>query len=581
MESEESFTFAGCSRGYNSPVLRPWLLAASIALALPSAAQSPLTSEEGVEDYPSFSPDGLRLAYAASEVGDVFGGDWDVWLVALDSGERRNLTEGHDGDDRFPSFSPDGASLSFWSDREGGGYFVLSLDDASLRRLDTSASYASGPAVWLAEGRLAAVVRGDDGPAVELVSLAGGVEASFPLDGVSTRRFDLSASPDGRYLAYVDGSSLTASVTRLFVLDRESGRCTPVTDGASNDWSPFWSPSGDELWYVSNRSGPRDVYALSMDAGRPASPPRAVTTGRSVRHAALSPDGRSLVTSRGGTVAGIWRAPVLDRPARWDDAEPVIEDDAYVEFIGLSPDGTKLVTTSDASGNPDLWIVDLATGAHEQRTDDPTPDWGPSWSPDGERIAFYAYRSGNRDVWMLDVDRGDARQLTRDPAADMYPEFSPDGETLVFYSVRSGNRDVWTMPANGGDARQLTDHPGDDLFPQFFPDGERVLFHSDRDGVGRMWSKAHGSDAAEPVTDGPARFARFSPDGTKLFFTGWGDRLGNLYERELESGRERAVTDLKGRPGNLGSYVLATDGASLYFAWERNLGDLYLERIEP
>ena len=70
------------------------------------------------------------------------------------------------------------------------------------------------------------------------------------------------------------------------------------------------------------------------------------------RHVVLVSPTTLMVTLR--TVANIWRVPWLEkRTARFSDAEAITEDEAYVEFISLSRDGTKLVTTSDASGNPD------------------------------------------------------------------------------------------------------------------------------------------------------------------------------------------------------------------------------------
>ena len=405
-----------------------------------------LTSGEGVEDYASFSPDGRFIAYAASTVGDVFGGDWDVWLLDVESGERRNLTAAHEGDDRFPSFSPDGDSIAFWSDRDGGGYYVIALEESATTRLETAPSFASGPAIWSTDGLTVAVVaRDDDGLFLD------SAEGRLPLAGKSTRRFDLSRSRDARYFAYVDGSSLTANVTQLFVLDVASGESVAVTDGWSNDWSPSFSPDGASLYFVSNRGGKRDVWKQPLTGGRPEGEPVAITRDVGIRHAVVSPDGKRLVYSRGQTVANVWRVPWLEaRPATWSDAEAVTEDDAYVEFISLSSDGEELVTTSDARGNPDLWIVDVSSREHRQLTTEPTPDWGPAFSPDGEQVAFYAYRSGNRDVWVMPASGGDPRQLTDHPAADMYPVFSPDGRELAFYSVRTGNRDVWVMSGERG-----------------------------------------------------------------------------------------------------------------------------------
>lgn len=577
---------AGASCKILRAVMRSFAALALVALAVrcaPAPEAEPPGAPELVEDYPAFSPDGRRLAFAASEKGDVFGGHWDVFLLDVEAGDRRRLTT-HPGDDRFPSFSPSGEELAFWSDRDGGGYFRVALEGDGVRRVGGSPSFASGPAVWSPRGdELALVVRGASGVALEIVSAASNERlALLPLAGDSTRRFDLSGSPDGRFFAFVDGSSLTAHVTTIYVLDRTTGESVAVTDGWTNDWSPFWSPDGASLFFVSNRGGSRDLWRQAISGSRPRGAPERVTEGLSLRHASLSPSGERLAVSRGGTAANVWRAPLLpDRPARWEDAEPITTGDAFVEYLSLSPDGEHLVTTSDASGNPDLWIVDVDDGEARRLTDDPTPDWGPSWSADGAWIAFYAYRSGNRDLWVLPAAGGEAHQITTNPAADMYPHGSPDGTELVFYSVRSGNRDLWLVPFSGGEARQLTDDPGDDLFPIWSPTGDRIAFFSDRDGTGRIWGIDPRTGATEPLSEGPGRFARFTPDGARLLFTGWAERLGNVFERDLASRVERPVTDLAGRPGNLGSYALDTDGRWLYFTWERSQGRLSIRPAPP
>ena len=72
-----------------------------------------VTSAAGVETYPTWSPDGGRIAY---EGGGGFGGvsgNWDIWVSQLGGGEPVNLTEDHKEHDRFPSWSPDGGRIVF------------------------------------------------------------------------------------------------------------------------------------------------------------------------------------------------------------------------------------------------------------------------------------------------------------------------------------------------------------------------------------------------------------------------------------------------------------------------------------
>ena len=72
------------------------------------------------------------------------------------------------------------------------------------------------------------------------------------------------------------------------------------------------------------------------------------------------------------------------RRATWSDAQQLTFDDALVEFLDVSPDGTRLAVSSDRSGNQDLWTLPTLGGEMQPLTDHPTPDWDPSWSPDGK-----------------------------------------------------------------------------------------------------------------------------------------------------------------------------------------------------
>ena len=83
-----------------------------------------VTSVVGVEDYPTWAPDGSRLAYESNR-----SGNWDIWLTQLGGREAVNLTAGHEGQDRYPSWSPDGRVIAFLSERDGnwGLYTVSAL----------------------------------------------------------------------------------------------------------------------------------------------------------------------------------------------------------------------------------------------------------------------------------------------------------------------------------------------------------------------------------------------------------------------------------------------------------------------
>ena len=278
-------------------------------------------------------------------------------------------------------------------------------------------------------------------------------------------------SPGGRNFAYV-AAAPNAEITQLWVIASARGESTAVTDGFTNVWSPSWSADGSTLFFVSNRAGTMDLWQQHIGRdGKPEGEPEPVASGLEIRSASFSPDGSKLAYTRGRWVANLWRIPILsDRLTTWADAEQVTSDNAYIQFVDVSPGGKRLVLSSDRAGNQDLWIVPSDGGVMTPLTTDPTPDWDPRWSPDGKEVVFWAYRSGNRDIWTMPAAGGPAHQITTHPSVDVYAAWSHDGTQITFDSWRSGNRDIWIVDARGGEPRQLTTDPAADITGAWSPD---------------------------------------------------------------------------------------------------------------
>lgn len=78
----------------------------------------------------------------------------------------------------------------------------------------------------------------------------------------------------------------------------------------------------------------------------------------------------------------------------------------------------------------------------------------------GSRILFTSNRSGNWDIWIINFDGGGIQQLTDDPAIDGMAVGSPDGQSIAFVSNRGGVWSVWVMNTDGGNPRKLFDIGG-------------------------------------------------------------------------------------------------------------------------
>ena len=529
---------------------------------------SQVTTAIEVEDYPTLSPDGEMVAYERGPRENR-----DIWVSQIGEGQPTNRTADHAGHDQHPSWSPDGRRIAFWSDRDGGGIYVMPVLSGAPRRVVRTG--LQGRPQWSPDGTEIAVYRvdEDDVPFIEIVSVEDGSSHRVPMPGTQTlARSDMSWSPDGRFIAYQDGSH-GWEVNGIWLVRVDDGEAFALTDGRTYDLSPTWSADSRSVYYVSNRGGSRDLWRQRIeDDGEPTGPAEPMTAGVGMTNVSMSIDGTRLAYMRGGTVSNVWRAPILaDRMATWDDAEQITFDTAFIAHFGLSPDGQRLAVSSDRAGNLDIWVLPAGGGELQPVVTDPSPDWGGQWSPGGDDLVFWSHRTGSREIWTIPVSGGAARQLTSLETEVWFPTWSPDGNTIAFQRGVAGTRfavtGLWTVPASGGEPRQITSGGNN---PSWSPDGEWIAFS----GGGIHLVRPTGEDRSTLLTDGGA--AAWSPDGATIYFSRnntTGARR-DVWSVSVEDVSERQITNLSGRRGQMGRY--RTNAHYVYFTWQEDLGDIWV-----
>ena len=538
----------------------------------------------GVEDYPTWSPDGRTIAYGSNETGN-----WDIWVKQPGGGPAVNRTADFTGDDMYPSWSPDGRQIALWSDRDGGGYYLMSSIGGGLQRIAANPSTGSvfhSPPDWSMDGsELAYVIYETDGsrlePWLEIITIVTQTTRRTRLPGPSPTRLDLTRSPDGRHVAYLDSGSQYGDISQLFVSNLSDGTSVSLSDGRTNIKSPRWSRDGRYLYFVSNQGGTSDVWRQPMlENGKPNGPAERITTAVGISHIAFTADGKRLAYSQGRAVANVWRVPVRgdkDKPPTWAEAEQITFDLAFIEFMDVSRDGRQLAFSSDRAGNHDIWVMPVgSSGQLRQLTFNIEPDWDPDWSPDALTIAFYSFRTGDREIYTLPAAGGSATQLTRSNGLDATPEWSPNGKELTFRTERSGNSDIRVIPSTGGEERTITADTTYDFSPGWSPDGLFLAFTAwmpQGSQIRRV--RAQGGES-ERLSTGPVGTMQWSPDGNRIYFMGADERAGNVWALSLKDRREFPVTNLSGRRGSLGFQSPSTDGKYLYFPWRDDIGDVWV-----
>jgi Tol biopolymer transport system component len=548
---------------------------------------SPLTTATGLEQDPSWSPDGTRIAYASNETGNM-----DIWVRQITAGQRLNLTKDYQGYDGKPAWSPDGEWIAFVSERNGGGIFLIpALGGIPKRVLSVpfapSLSYigAIPPVCWSPDVRyLAYAVAGS----LFTIPASGGIPVSVPLPptGLTVGYSEPDWSPNGERIVCTGFVAVGVSTSQIWSVRHDGNDPLPVTLGKAFDSNPIWSPDGKQLFFLSDRGGSRDVWWLPVDdRGMPTGPARALTAGVGVGAIALSRDGSKLAYTKVVERSNIWSIPVVpDRTLTLEDAVMVTSENNYIELISISPDGKWIAFDSNRSGNQDIWIMRKDGSELRQLTTNAAHDWVGSWSPDGKQIAFQSLRRGNRDLYVMPVAGGAITPLTNHPAEDFIPAWSPDGEKIAFASNRSGNMDVWIIPSHGGEPTQLTFHEAQDFLVRWSPDGKQLALGSKRTGRCELFLlPAEGGD---PVQLTHGAWSEISPrfwsaDGRTIFAYGQGgpgNAGANLWAISVLDGSARALMDFRNSLKEP-AHWLASDGEWIYFPlWER-IGDLWMAEL--
>jgi Tol biopolymer transport system component len=492
------------------------------ATAMPRLTQ--LTTAEGIEESPAFSPDGRALAYAAES-----GGRRKIFLRSLSSGESRRLTSG-DFDDVQPAWSQDGKSVLFVRSRE---------PRAKLEPGDVFGWYTGGD-VWqidVASGRELRLVENAFNPSVSPDGSRIAVDASWAgprrIWTVDTRGLnaqqmttDVSEavahyrprwSPDGRKIVFQNQESTKFDVRMADVRTKE---IEWVTNDVPRDIHPAWSSDGRFIYFSSDRGGGLNLWRIPVSAeGKTSGKAQQVTTGAGQDvDTAVSRDGKRLAFTILKINADLWRVPVSPETGKPDDEPREVVATTREDSRGAwSSDGRQIAFNSDRAGDMNIWIAPVEGVAARQLTRGPGGDFQPNWSPDGSRIAFFSSRSGNADIWTVDVASGKLAQLTRAPSIEINPFFSPNGTSIAYQSDETGRSEVWMMRADGSGPRRLTGVGAGGHFLRWSADGTSVFFRCLCGGQPRVMSVPVDGGEPKPTAQvAGGSHISFSPDASKI-----------------------------------------------------------------
>lgn len=150
----------------------------------------------------------------------------------------------------------------------------------------------------------------------------------------------------------------------------------------------------------------------------------------------------------------------------------------------VSPNGAKVAYCYDCIGketNSEIYIMNTDGSDPINLTNHPSNDRNPSWSPNGEKLLFSSDRSGNYELYVLDIASGELTQITESSSNATQGDWSINDE-VVFVSDEDGDKEIIIMKLDGSNRKQLTNNTAQDVLPAWSPDGLKIAFSSYRRG---------------------------------------------------------------------------------------------------
>lgn len=184
-----------------------------------------------------------------------------------------------------------------------------------------------------------------------------------------------------------------------------------------------------------------------------------------------------------------------------------------------SPDGKQLAYVSfEDREKSAIYVQNRATGKRRKIISRQGINGAPSWSPDGTRLAIVLSFQGNPDVYIVDIATSQTRQVTRNRAIDTEPDWL-DNETLVFTSNRSGGPQIYRASVSGGKAQRLTFEGNYNASPSVAPDGSGIAMVHRQGGDYRIAVLDTVSDEFRILTSGSLdESPSFAPNAQMVLF---------------------------------------------------------------
>ena len=454
----------------------------------------------------------------------------DLWIVPRAGGDAIRLTSGQ-GSESNPVFSPDGSMVAFDGDYDGNrDVFVVPAVGGIPKRL-TFHPQPDSVDSWTPDGkRILFHNYGswvDNKPREYTMDLNGG----FPVEVPLPLALSGSYSPDGKSLAYLPYERADDAwkryrggrATTIWIANLADSSVVKIPRTDSNDHSPMWI--GNQIYFLSDRNGPYTLFAYDTVSKKVTQ----LIEGKGLDIKAARADSTAVVFEKFGEIH------LYDMKSKRDQkvnitlsgdlagVRPRIEKTAARIANGsISPTGLRAVF--EARG--DIYTVPVEKGDVRNLTNSSgVADRSPAWSPDGKWIAYFSDESGEYQLHLRDqLGRGEVRKYVLDAKPTFYYniEWSPDSKKVAYVDKKN---QVWFLDLDKKTPVRIDastyDQSHDSLRPHFSPDSQWIVYNKQLKTHLHAVSVYSLADAkSTPITDGmsDANNAVWDKNGKYIYF---------------------------------------------------------------
>jgi TolB protein len=255
-----------------------------------------------------------------------------------------------------------------------------------------------------------------------------------------------------------------SQIKEIYLMDWDGFNPQRITHHESISISPAWSTGGDKIAYTdfayhgAQRMRNSDLFVYDIPTGKRflLSYRKGINSG-----AAYLPGDKSLLLTMSkegasdiyrSSADGVEVSPLTNGPNRALNVEPAV-----------SPDGKTVAFSSDRSGKPMLYLMNIDGSRVRRLTFAGKYNASPAWSPDGKTIVFASQDRDHFDIFTMTSDGSNLKRLTEATkpngrgANNESPSFSPDGRAILFTSDRSGKYQLYLISPDGTGERRITE----------------------------------------------------------------------------------------------------------------------------